>query len=623
MPHVITDIEIIGSTWLVVCHTLESGKTRHFWHKDRDDFLKLYKNPRVTFVGFNSHTFDAPLIQAWVEGQEPHILKRMANAIIEENLQPWQSLDRFGIGKVSADWIDIMPAAPGVKVSLKTYEGRMHFPTMVDLVIDHDEDPDDLEELLEYCVNDVMATTELFRTIQHEITLREQMSEQYGLDLRSKSGPQIAEAVIIKRCGIERTKRTIPGGVRYKRPDFIQTDNPLILDLIKKIEAHKFAINQNNGSPEFPSFLKEPIKLNDGIYQFGIGGLHSQHDTKVHYENVSDFDIASMYPSLILRAGFAPDIPNFIKTYRKMFDERIAAKRAGDTATANSLKLSLNGLFGKLGSMYSSVYSPDLMLAVTISGQLLLLTVIDRLEQIEGVRVLSANTDGLVVSHPTPIMHILEETGFDWEETQYREIAFRDVNSYIAVTTDGKVKRKGAFALSGVLQGTNPSFDICADAAAQWLADRTPIRTTIEGCRDIRKFVAVRNVTGGGTQHISQRTVDDWQLVEDNGNATNKWHSAVLDKSVERKSRPHPVTIDTGGMPFGRVARWYRSTRPYKPLSYIKSGNKVPDTDNARLCLTLPTTFPDDIDYDWYVRRAEEMLIGAGIDETRTSPEYA
>ena len=51
----------------------------------------------------------------------------------------------------------------------------------------------------------------------------------------------------------------------------------------------------------------------------------------------------------------------------------------------------VNGTFGKLGNMFSIIYSPDLLFQVTLTGQLTLLLLIERLE-LAGVRVVSANT---------------------------------------------------------------------------------------------------------------------------------------------------------------------------------------------------------------------------------------
>jgi hypothetical protein len=38
----------------------------------------------------------------------------------------------------------------------------------------------------------------------------------------------------------------------------------------------------------------------------------------------------------------------------------------------------------------------------------------------------------------------------------------------------------------------------------------------------------------------------------------------------------------------------------------------VADTDGAKPCLEMPDSFPDDIDYSWYVKRAKEMLEDIG-----------
>lgn len=632
------DTEIIGDTFLIVTHTINSGKTRHFWEKDRAEFAKLYRNPNISFITFNGLSFDAPLVQAFVDGAAGPLLKRMASTIIDESLLPWQTAKRFDIQAIEADFIDLKEPAPGVMLSLKTYEGRMHYPHLQDMPLDHTTDISDSPEMqqmvLDYCVNDVMATVALFKEIEPEIRLRDKMGQRYGLDLRSKSGAQCAEAILRKVCGIEKKDAALPAVVRYTAPDFIKTSCDQINHLIQSIEAHAFEINQGNGSPHFPDFLKTPITINKGVYQFGIGGLHSKHDVRLHMQAsddllISDFDVASYYPSLMLKAGIVPELEGgkgqvFIDTYGEIFNERIKAKKAADKDTANSLKLILNSTFGKLGNQFCSFYSPDLMLAVTITGQLNLLILIEELERIEGVTTLSANTDGIMLAYPRSAAAAVQAvfdansaaTGFEYEQTPYREIAMRDVNSYLAVTTDGKVKRKGAFATAGVMQATNPTFQICAEAAARYLQDRTPIDKTITECRDIREFVTVRNVTGGGVQHLYTKNVDDWVLEEDVGTKDNVWHSPSTGKKVRRKSRPAALQQLAGGVPFGRVARWYRSTRNYMPLTYVGSGNRVPDSDRAHLCLELPQTFPNDVDFAWYIDRAKEMLEGAGIKLT-------
>lgn len=325
---------------------------------------------------------------------------------------------------------------------------------------------------------------------------------------------------------------------------------------------------------------------------------------------------------------------------------------------ANSLKITLNGTFGKLGSIYCSFYAPALMLAVTITGQLNLLCLIHELSKIKGVKVESANTDGVLVSYPAArresVLKVFyqnaKRTGFEYEETPYRTVAMKDVNNYYAVTADrpaaiidkkgiryepfkgGKVKRKGLYAESGVHANKNPTMEVCSDAVAAYLAEGIEIEDYIRSVNDIRKFVAVRNVAGGGVQHTHEVEVDDWVLTKDTNSAKNEWmRQKWIDEitsfemyaeegeeftpraSVKRKSRPAPAIEGRGGTPFGRVARWYMTKTAMPPITSVKTGSIVPKTTGARLCLELPKGLPKDLNLQWYIDEAHSILRDVGV----------
>ena len=330
---------------------------------------------------------------------------------------------------------------------------------------------------------------------------------------------------------------------------------------------------------------------------------------------------------------------------------------------ANALKINLNGTFGKLGSIFCSFYAPELMLAVTLTGQLNLLCLIWELEKIKGVFIASANTDGIMICYPPnkrnsvlkAIQANARRTGFEYEETPYRTVAMRDVNSYIAITEEREkvivppkgaievvpasqpeAKRKGNYAKAGVMENVSPTFQICAEACTQYLLHRTPIEETIANCQDIREFISIRGVTGGGVQHKYQVEVDDWVLVKDTGSAKNewmrqKWIDEALSieqyadpeelaeykprKPVLRKSKPDPAIEGRGGVPFGRVARWYMTTDELPPITYVTSGNTVAGTAGGKLCMELPEKLPKDLDLNWYILEAKKMLGNAGVPE--------
>ena len=289
-------------------------------------------------------------------------------------------------------------------------------------------------------------------------------------------------------------------------------------------------------------------------------------------------------------------------------------------SNTNVKKLIANSTFGKLGSMYSSFYAPELMLAVTLTGQLHLLSLIYDIESHPEIKVVSANTDGVTIMFPERlrdrVTRVLDrsskETGFEYDRVEYVTLAMRDVNSYVAVKADGKLKLKGLFAETSL--NKNPNFEICAEAVAEYLRNGTYPSETIRKSKDITKFVSIRNVKGGGIEYEGFVEVDDWVLIQDNGNATNVWRrEGDPDVTAKRKSRPKPVMVGVGGTKFGRLARWYMQLGGTGKLNYVGSGNTVPLTEGGRLLMTLPTEFPEDIDMEWYVKRAVSMLEDVGI----------
>ncbi len=652
------DTEIIGKdnpVFVICVKNKTTGKRKAFlWHRpgDQKRFIKMLTNPNYTWVGFNSANFDQPIVAAAVEGYAEVDLKTMAGYIIDDQMRSWEFYKQFNVDFLKYDHVDLYDVAPGVKVSLKTYAGRMGFPTMQDMPFAHDVDlrDDQIPDVVKYCHNDVAVTEALYDELIEQIKIRMVMSEEQGIDLRSKSDAQIAEAILKKACGIPKKEHQSPAHVTYTTPDFIVSDSPDIHQLKALVDNERFKIDFANGNVIPAEWMKQPLKLGFGSYQVGVGGLHSTHDQQLYLEAsenlyLSDFDVASYYPNIMMKAGLIPKLGGnrgqiFIDTYRGIYENRIAAKRAGDKKTANTLKIVLNGTFGKLGSIYCAFYSPDLMLAVTLTGQLNLLCLIYDLEKIKGAQVRSANTDGVLVAYPPKVRdRVLQvfkrnskRTGFEYEETPYWKYAAKDVNNYLAITDErevaiiapnsikfelakrGKVKRKGLYGVSGISDpdtpgGKNPTMEVCSNMAIEYL--KTGV-IDISQHKDMRDFVSVRNVKGGGIQYDRYIEVDDWVLTQDNGNASNVWVNG-RGKEVKRKSRPKPYEVGQGGEPFGRVARWYMTTKELPPLSYIDSGNRVPKTEGARLCLTLPKELPKDLDKQWYIDETQRILVDLGV----------
>jgi hypothetical protein len=283
---------------------------------------------------------------------------------------------------------------------------------------------------------------------------------------------------------------------------------------------------------------------------------------------------------MILEFGFYPPrfTKKFLDVYGKIYKTRLAAKKAKDMVVSDGLKIVLNGSFGKLGSMYSKLYAPDLMLQVTLTGQLMLLMLIEELTE-KGFTVVSSNTDGMELPVATDRLEELEAIVFDWElrtgmemeHGQYKALYARDVNNYVAVY-DGYTKAKGVYAEPTLSK--NSEYPIVFEAIRKYLLDGTSMMETLRACKDVRQFLTARTVKGGGV-----------------------WQEKYL----------------------GKVVRWYYSIKG-ATIHYKTNNNKVPKSDGAMPLMDIVGTkndqyaVPEDLDYDKYMELAEKHLSELGVE---------
>lgn len=588
-PTAVFDTECYINYWLLMFRDVQTGRQIEFEMHDHDDLdAELIKRilQKYRLVSFNGNNYDMPMIAYALAGATTSQLKEASDRIIVGGLRPWQFEDYYSVKIPRVDHVDLIEVAPG-QGSLKTYGGRLHSRKLQDLPIEPSAviAPEHSELLRTYCGNDLVTTQDLLTKLTPQIELRERMSKEYGQDLRSKSDAQIAEAVIkagVAKASGQRVERPVvaPGTVfRYRAPPFLFNAGAQVEEVVRMVCNAEFVVS-DTGKVEMPKELASAkIKIGQSVYRMGIGGLHSSEQRTAHFADeqtmLIDRDVASYYPAIILGTGLQPAHMgrHFTNVYRKIVEDRLAAKKAGDKVTADALKITINGSFGKFGSKWSNLYSPDLMIQTTLTGQLALLMLIERIESYL-IPVVSANTDGIVIKCPTVKAYVLDSlvseweqlTGFVTEDTEYAALYSRDVNNFIATKLDGGYKAKGAYAETGLMK--NPANAICVDAVAALLTQGTPVERTIRGCTDVRKFLTLRKVNGGA--------------------------------------------LDADGTPIGKVVRWYYARGMAGHFSYATNGNKVPRSDGAKPLMELPDEFPADVDFGWYIGESLNMLSDIG-----------
>lgn len=605
------DIEIYPNYFCAIFRSYKTGKVIVFEEdlertSHLDDKLFRWCMENLTIVTFNGINFDLPLTALILDGVEIDVLKSESDNIILNGHRGSDILRKHKVRPLKCDHIDLIEVAP-LFAGLKAYGGRMHVPRMQDLPFHPNTVLTSDQKTITrwYCVNDTTSTGFLHKCLEEQINLRYVLSNEIGVDLRSKSDAQIAEQIIAneyhRRTGRRAQKPKIePGTVYYyEKPRSLNFTTPLMQHVLDVVRSSPFEIGADGKiiMPKAVGDLK--FQLGSSIYQMGIGGLHSMEKSTYHKTDndcqLIDKDVTSYYPMIILNNQYYPEHmgPIFLEIYGGITNRRLAAKASGNKPVADSLKIVINGTFGKLLSPYSIVYAPKLGFHVTIGGQLFLLMYIEALES-HGISVVSGNTDGIMVKCPRHLIPLLDEitkwweqaTGFTTEGKNYRSIYSRDINNYIAIDEKGIVKHKGAYANPWNDPKENPEkrlhknpvVTICIEAVDEYLLNGTPLHETIWNCRDIRRFIRMQSVTGGAVK------VDN-----------------------------HKGSADF----LGKQIRWYYSVNERgNEIVRAKNGHKVPSSDGGRPCMQLPEIFPNDIDYDWYLDRSMRILrdIGAIAD---------
>jgi hypothetical protein len=544
-------------------------------------------------IGFNSRNYDMLVVTYALSGATPPQVKQLTNKIINAKLYPYQFEQQYKLKIIKADTIDLVEVVPLGYVSLKLYAGRLHCKRMQELPFAEDSmlTMEQKEEIKNYCLTDTDNTELLFNFLKPQLELRYTLSHIYNVDVRSKSDAQIAESVIAvemqRLTGLAQEKplnRTTY--FAYQIPAFLTFHHQILQELLSILKAHTFTIEED-GSIKMPDLVKMlDLRIAKSTYRIGAGGLHSSETSITHKAEggmlLLDRDVASYYPAIILNQQLYPRHLGkpFLQVYGDLVNRRLQAKASGNKVISDALKITINGTFGKFGNRWSLLYSPELLFQVTLSGQLCLLLLIDMIEQIGwGVHVVSANTDGVLIECHFRMRETLnavikkweQTTNFVTEETEYTAVYSRDVNNYIAIKKDGGIKVKGCYSEKGSAGDSplsrNPEAFVCTDAVIAFVGVGTPVEETIYSCRDMRRFLIVRNVKGGAQK---------------------------------------------SGKYLGKTIRWYYSTEIQSDIQYVLSGNKVPMSDGGKPLMELCDDVPRDLNYERYIEIANDMLIEVG-----------
>jgi len=290
---------------------LECGQGKSF----NPQFLSwLMYNYRT--VGFNSNSYDLMLIWLAYKIQDTSILKDATNDLILRDMRPFELKKEYAFRTYTTPHIDLIEVAP-LKGSLKLYGARLHTESIQEQPFDVDKELSEfeIEELKQFNCNQLDITEQLFDFMKERLDLRESLGNEYHENLMSKSDAQIAEVILVKEVaklnGKRPSRNDVESGTvfRYSVPHYIEYQTPELKKLLERIRMAKFTV-QPSGKMDIPEEVTGAVKVNNGYYRIGIGGLHSSEKTVAYKSDdkatLVDRDVASYYPRLITTLGLYP-----------------------------------------------------------------------------------------------------------------------------------------------------------------------------------------------------------------------------------------------------------------------------------------------------------------------------
>lgn len=535
----IYDIEVFPNTFHCVLLNTDNEELYKFEISERKnqirELVQFFTNPKYLLCGYNNKHYDDVIINYIIDYIDTMLCKSIYDVTLSLfNLsQTIINLEDGNISKIkrwkyanyfeSMDLLTMMFSSK-LRVGLKSMQITMQYQNVQEYSGDFGSflPKDKIDEMISYNINDVKSTYSLFNYLvkNGDIDLRLFIEQEYGFNALSMDSVKFGETLIAKKVCEELhinkrqleqmrspmdnipLKDVILPFIRYKNPKFQEA----LEDMKKQVVSSK---NKKPGEKNYENkFVVSGVR-----YSIGVGGIHSLNEPRIYVpkedEYLGHLDVASMYPSFIVRYGWFPRHLGKagLAVYTQIYHERIQAKHSGQKQKNLALKLTLNSVTGKMQQETSWMYDPFSVFKIRINGQLILLMLADLLLQ-HSCEIVQVNTDGVMFiakkAYKDAIMESVAKleqlTKLSFEADSYEAFYQFAVNDYFGVI-DGfsqsrnpkLIEKKGMFITEPVLgKGLAPT--IIPEAVINYFVFNIPVEDTIRNCDDIRKFLMSQRV---------------------------------------------------------------------------------------------------------------------------------
>ena len=611
----IYDIEVFSDDWIVVFRNPEAENNHIVIHNDTYRLRAFLDQPDIVIGGFNNKHYDDWVVLTMILGGSNVEVKRHNDFIIDGG-NGWE-FPFIQFQKKPFQSFDLRDDIADKGLSLKAVEGNLYLPIVessVSFDIDRPLTPEELDEVIRYCKNDVDATVRLYKERSEYLTSKKVVGAMYGVPEATAIGLTNAKlsARVLDAKGVSRNDERdyqIPACLDQNLiPEKVLSFFMQIRDL--SIPDAKLFGTGKQGSKGMTLDLWFETSAGRCPVTYAWGGVHGAKPAFTAEATddrlIVNYDVASLYPNSMINFGYCSRSMADPDAYKKLVETRLAAKKAGDKEKASALKLVVNTVYGAMLNRHNDLADRRAGRSVCITNQLAMTQLIVMLAQkCETIDFININTDGIMFfidrSEDPKASQIVEEwskiTGFEMERDDFAKVIQKDVNNYIGIMANGKMKTKGGYVslYKGGDFKTN-SLQIIHKAIVEYLVNGVDPADTINAETDIFKFQNI--VKTGGTFEGSYHYVNGERVPIQKVNriyAVNNpiYGQVVKGKWITEKRRKDKATGQMISEPVD-PPEWSESTVPECPEhTYI-------DNENV---LTV-----NDLDKEYYIEMAKGRI---------------
>jgi len=468
--------------WFIINNDLNA--LRQFYLEYRDSM----------FIGYNNASYDNNVMRGYLQGKNAY---QMSKTIIESD-ERGLVYKMFDSKKTPLFGMDLYQDNKGF--SLKEHSAFLGIDikeTEVDFDMERELTDEEKELNIAYCKNDVLATEKRFEQNIGMLLAKATIALMFDMDKTD-----------LLQTNANLTAKLLGATKQEVRPDLtdpLELDERLQINTKEIAEAylnHEFNLNEKGKLNVSLNYTTE-----DGYEMvFGSGGVHGAVPSFIHIGMFPMRDWGSLYPNTMEQFNLlSRNIPEDKKhRYGDLLKQRMEAKYSGEETAVikgvevptnvmiNGIKLPLNTKFGATGAEFNGLYDPRNQFLVCATGQLIMTNMY---ELIKGkAKFIQSNTDAhAYIPNSEADDKAIDEAldafankiGLTLDKDMFREIWQKDVNNYIGVQPNGKVKIKGAIGLTG---GTKVSKAIVSNAFINYLVAGKDYKEFINECNEIRQF---------------------------------------------------------------------------------------------------------------------------------------